>query len=225
MEINRRTEPSVEKGILRDNAVGINWLGPARSVKPIIIVTEEMDPPAISERPVPHVEVCSDPRQRILALYDEYRPRLFRYLRSMHIRDDLAEEVIQETFMRLTKEMISKRNDIANIQGWIVRVARNLAVDLLRKRNESVIVSNSVPFVLENCPDTASSPEELYSKKERTRKMETALCNLRPLHRQCFQMRVRGFGYKDIGVAIGISEQRAAFIVKQAAVHLAAACE
>jgi DNA-binding CsgD family transcriptional regulator len=65
----------------------------------------------------------------------------------------------------------------------------------------------------------------VYWKKERTKKMEAALTGLRPLQRQCLQLRIRGFGYKAIGVSIGISEQRAAFIVKQAAMYLAAACE
>ncbi|WP_263359826.1 RNA polymerase sigma factor [Acidicapsa ligni] len=225
MTINRRTEPSVQECVLSDNSVGITWLGSDRSARRVVFVTEEIDPPAATERPMDLIEAGCDPRQRILALYDEYRPKLFRYLRSMYIREDLVEEIIQETFMRLTKEMLTRESQVQHIEAWIVRVARNLGVDLLRKRHEIVIDSNSTPFVLENCPDSASSPEEVYSKKERTKKMEAALTGLRPLQRQCLQLRIQGFGYKAIGVSIGISEQRAAFIVKQATTYLAAACE
>jgi RNA polymerase sigma-70 factor (ECF subfamily) len=54
--------------------------------------------------------------------------------------------------------------------------------------------------------------------------MKSALEALKPKHRQCFEMRVQGFAYKDISLALGISEQRAAFVVKQVAVRLAAIC-
>jgi len=164
-----------------------------------------------------------NPRERILALYDEYRPRLFRYMRSMQLRRDSADEVIQETFMRLTMQLL-KENDIENVQGWIVRVAHNLAVDLLKKERGPVIAAESVTFVMENRVDPALSPEEAYSKKERSRRMSAALSSLKPLHRQCFQLRAQGFRYKDIGLTLGISQQRAAFIVKQVAVRLAAIC-
>jgi RNA polymerase sigma-70 factor (ECF subfamily) len=160
-------------------------------------------------------------RERILALYDEYRPRLFRYMRSMNLGRDVADEVIQETFMRLTAELL-KENQIENVQGWIVRVAHNLAVDLLKKQREPNLAAETATFVIENRVDPSLSPEEAYLMKERFSRMNTALSTLKPLHRQCFQLRAQDVCYKDIGHAVGISEQRAAFIVKQVAMRLAA---
>lgn len=169
-------------------------------------------------------EKCaSDPREKILALYDEFRPRLFRYMRSMNLGRDQADEVIQETFMRLTAELL-KENRIENIQGWIVRVAHNLAIDLLKKERGQVIASENAAFLIENRVDPALSPEDAYSKKEQSRRMKSALSALNPQHRQCFQMRAQGLRYRDIGLALGISEQRAAFVVRQVAVRLAAEC-
>ena len=168
-------------------------------------------------------ELTGDSRATILALYDEYRPRLFRYLGSMHVGRDAADEVIQETFMRLTAALL-RANEIGNIQGWVVRVAHNLAIDFL-KRRDPVMPTETAVFLIENRADPALSPEEAYCKKEQFRRVESALLTLKPLHRQCFQMRAHGFRYKDIGLALGISEQRAAFVVKQSAVRLAAICE
>jgi len=164
-----------------------------------------------------------DPRKAILALYDEFRPRLFRYMRSMRLGRDQADEVIQETFLRLTAEML-KETPIDNVEGWIVRVAHNLAIDLLKKEQGPVFASESAAFLIENRADPSLSPEAAYSEKERTRRMTSALSSLNPQHRQCFQMRAQGLRYRDIGQALGISEQRAAFVVKQAAVRLAAMC-
>jgi len=51
--------------------------------------------------------------------------------------------------------------------------------------------------------------------------MDEALKTLNPQQRQCFNMRVQGFRYKDIALALHISEQRAALVVKQVSVRLA----
>jgi RNA polymerase sigma-70 factor, ECF subfamily len=167
---------------------------------------------------------ATDPRERILAFYDEYRPRLYRYMRSMQLRRESADEVIQETFMRLTGILL-RGTEIENIGGWIVRVAHNLAIDVLKKERLGVMSSEGAAFAIENRVDTAMmSPEEAYASKEQNTKMEEALRSLKPQHRQCFQMRAQGLRYKEIGVALGISEQRAAFVVKQVAVRLAAIC-
>ena len=125
--------------------------------------------------------------------------------------------------MRLTMEIL-KDSNIQNVPGWIVRVSHNLTVDLLKKVREPITTDESVAFVIENRADTALSPEELYSKKEQSKRIKFALSTFKPLHRQCFQLRTEGFRYKDIAQAVGISEQRAAFIVTQVAVRLAAIC-
>ena len=44
-------------------------------------------------------QVKADPRGQIIRLYDEYRPRLFGYMRGLGLKQDEAEEVIQETFV------------------------------------------------------------------------------------------------------------------------------
>ena len=165
----------------------------------------------------------TDPRARVLVLYDEFRPRLFRYMRSMHLGQDQADEVIQETFMRLTVELL-KKNQIENVPGWIVRVAHNLAIDLLKREQGIAVATETITFLIGNRVDPSLNPEDAYVKKEQSRRMSTALSTLNPQHRQCFQMRAQGLRYRDIGLALGISEQRAAFVVKQVAVRLAAIC-
>jgi RNA polymerase sigma-70 factor (ECF subfamily) len=166
---------------------------------------------------------CKSREKVILALYDEYRPRLYRYMRSLQLGQDHADEIIQETFMRLTMELL-KECKFENVKGWIVRVAHNLAINVLKKERGAVVNEEVRTFLMENRADPALNPEEAYSKEEQSRLMKTVLSSLKPQHRQCFQMRAQGLPYKDIGLALGFSEQRAAFVVKQVAVHLAATC-
>lgn len=175
------------------------------------------------ERDIDQQTFSGNQEQQILALYREYRPRLFRYLHSLNLKRDPAEEVIQETFMRLTVEL-EKKGGMENVQGWVVRVAHNLAMKMRKDSTRDAVIRSDGRLALKNCADPGLSPEETYLKNERISRMETALSSFSALNRQCFHMRVQGFRYKDIAMALGISEQRVAFVVKQVAMRLAAIC-
>jgi RNA polymerase sigma-70 factor, ECF subfamily len=162
--------------------------------------------------------------EQIFALYNEYRPRLFGYLRSLRLKREEAEEVIQETFLELTTALV-RRSGIENVQGWIIRVAHHLAVDVIkRKERDAGRIRDVSAFEFDSFQDQKSSPEETLLNKEQQQQMVAALEQLGPLQRECFHMRAQGFRYKDIGSALGISTQRVALIVKQVTVRLAAIC-
>ena len=165
----------------------------------------------------------AEQRRQILELYDEFRPRLQRYIRSMNLRREQAEEIIQETFLRLTSELREGEDDIENVQGWIVRVTHNLVVDAIKKRERDMAHRVDLSAnELEAFVDTSEGPEETYRSKEQLLRIETALSTLNPQQRQCFKLRAQGIRYRDIAETLGISEQRAALVVKQVTVRLAA---
>jgi RNA polymerase sigma-70 factor, ECF subfamily len=174
------------------------------------------------EKDIAHREFSPDPYEQILALYKEYRPRLLGYMRSLYLKWDEAEEVIQETFMELTNAVMAGRA-IESMQGWVVNTAHHLAVDVIKKRvkNEDRF-RDTTEFEFDTVPDPAIGPEESYLRNEQRREIMMALSRFSPQQRQCFHMRAQGLRYKDIGLALGISEQRAALVVKQVIFRLAA---
>ncbi len=163
-------------------------------------------------------------RERILSLYEKSRPGLLRYLCSESLKRDQAEEVIQETFMRLTSELNAGK-EIQNEGGWAIRVAKNLAADAVKRTGkDSVRLTPLSMVVLATTVDPNRDPEELYLQKERSRRLEIAISKLNLQQQQCFRLRAAGYRYKDIGHALGISEQRAVVVVKQAALRIAEFC-
>jgi RNA polymerase sigma-70 factor, ECF subfamily len=174
------------------------------------------------QKDIDHREFHSEPYDDILALYREYRPKLFAYVRSLYLTRDEAEDVIQETFLRLTNKLLQKV-DIKNVQGWVVHASHDLAVDVLRRRDrDAQRFGTSAGFEFESLQDRTDGPEEVLFEKEQREAIETTLLKFNPRQRQCFYMRAEGLRYKDIGLALGISEQRAALIVKQVIVRLTA---
>lgn len=227
MDIADETEPSLGNTFHREAAR-------APKLAPPVIETEEQaervlrlfrdERGADEEDAIANQHFGDDPYEQVLALYKEYRPRLFGYLRSLYLGRDEAEEVIQEAFLGLTNKLL-KKVQIENVQGWIVHVAHDLAVDVIRRRDRDArLFHDAADFEFESVRDRRSSPDETLLEKERRRAIETTLDRFTPQQRQCFHMRAEGFRYKDIGLALGISEQRAALVVKQVIVRLVVLC-
>ena len=64
--------------------------------------------------------------------YEQYKTGIYRYALSILKDPNGAEDVLQETFLRLLSGKYVVREE--KIQAWLYRVARNYCYDLLRKR-------------------------------------------------------------------------------------------
>lgn len=222
MDITEESEPSVGDSLERATAKTHEFV-PEEHVERLLHLFHSSDTEKEEEDIAPQ-QLSIDPHGQIFALYEEYCPRLFGYLRSLHLKQEEAEEVIQETFTLLTTALLRKTN-IENVQGWIVRVSHHLAVDVIKQKERNANrIRDLSAFEFESVRDRASSPEENLLKQEQTRRIEDALKRCTPLQRQCFYMRAEGFRYKDIALALGISPQRAERVIKKVTVRLAAVC-
>jgi RNA polymerase sigma-70 factor (ECF subfamily) len=171
-------------------------------------------------------EVCpANQHKEVIRLYDDLRPSLYAYLSTLGLVASEAEEVIQEGFFRLVRDL-STGNEVRNLRGWLFRVAHNLAMDVYRAidRDGAVDAGDHSPLVKEQV-DPDPDPEEAYSQKEKRRRVNTAIQNLTCQQRDCLLLRSEGMSYCDIGMALGISTQRAAFLVQRSLARLADLCD
>jgi RNA polymerase sigma-70 factor (ECF subfamily) len=222
VDITDEAESRVGNNLEREKA-RVHEFVPDEHTERLLHLFRSSDTGKEEEDVAPH-QLSGDAHGQIFALYEEYCPRLFGYLRSLHMRQEEAEEVIQETFTLLTAALLQK-TDIENVQGWIVRVSHHLAVDVIKQKERNANrIRDLSAFEFESVRDRGSSPEENFLKQEQTQRIETALSRFTPLQRQCFYMRAEGFRYKDIALALGISPQRVERVVKKVTVRLAAVC-
>ena len=70
-------------------------------------------------------------------LVDAHSGPLFRYAFRMVGERDAAEDVVQESFLRLWRQAGRWRPD-APVRAWLFRVAGNLAIDTIRRRRHTV---------------------------------------------------------------------------------------
>lgn len=115
-------------------------------------------------------------------IYDEYRPRVFAFLLRMTRNRTLAEDLLDETWLRLVRHAPSLRPD-TRLGPWLFTVARNL---YWTYRRDSFVPDASVPELLTLWPSPAPwpSPFELAAASELERRVELALSTLSPQHRE-----------------------------------------
>lgn len=69
-------------------------------------------------------------------LFNEHKKHVFAIALSI-LRDfELSEDVLQEVYIKLFQQM--KENEISNAKAWLIRVTRNTAIDLYRKKRHEI---------------------------------------------------------------------------------------
>jgi RNA polymerase sigma-70 factor, ECF subfamily len=147
-------------------------------------------------------------RQRIVELYDELRVPLHAYLSCLGMSLDQAEDIIQESFLRLVRHRFQQGSS-DNLRAWLFRVAHNLSMDVHRFQRRWSSNSDEEPHVRERqSADPEPSPEQKVISKEHMKRFEDAFAQLTPKQRQCVLLRAEGFRYREIAHVLGISVQR-----------------
>lgn len=144
-------------------------------------------------------------QQNLQELYMTYSDDLYRYIYYM-VRDaTLAEDLVQETFIRAYRRMDTFRHE-SNIRTWLYTVARNATIDQLRKRS----ILSWIPLIHQrNIASDQPLPEELILKDERTRELYQALGQLKQNYREVLILRkIEELSTQETADILGWSEAK-----------------
>ncbi|WP_371920610.1 RNA polymerase sigma factor [Pseudomonas sp. S5D5] len=119
-------------------------------------------------------------RQAFETLYRTVSPRLHGVALRFMGRPDLAEEVLQEAFVRIWYNASRYEAHLAAPMTWMVNITRNLAIDQLRKRREQPLADGQQDALLDDGPSTF---EQLDSERE-ARALNRCLDTLDGMQRQ-----------------------------------------
>ena len=126
-------------------------------------------------------------------LIETYQHRLMRYLMFLTSKREVAEDLFQEVWIRVLRRG-SQYNGKARFDTWIFTIARNLVIDLSRKRTmasldemrEGSEESDSRPFeIVQEGP----SPLEQFQYRENASEVATVLLTLDPAYREVLTLR------------------------------------
>ena len=121
----------------------------------------------------------------------QYQHRLMRYLLFLTGDREMAEDLFQETWMRVLQRG-SQYNGAARFDTWLFTVARHLLIDMRRKRTmlslEELCSADGEEYKYQ-IPSDAPSPFDRYRSQEEAQKVAVALLTLDPLHREVLVLR------------------------------------
>lgn len=150
-------------------------------------------------------------------LYSRYAARLLGYIHSVVGSDEAAsDDLFQETFIRLWRErdrcLNNNSTQVANVGGWLFRVARNLSLNYLRSRS----YLTQLPSIFD---ETLAVPiEEAHAElfgeggDEETllKAINDVVETLPAALREVFVLReVNGMSYRETATIVGCTEEAA----------------
>ncbi|HKW02645.1 MAG TPA: RNA polymerase sigma factor [Vicinamibacterales bacterium] len=139
-------------------------------------------------------------------VHEAFHARLVTFLARLSRRRDVAEDLVEETWLRLVSQAVRLRPD-TRLGPWLFTVARNLYVSYCRSR---LLEESHAADLFGLWPDGAagSSPFEATAATEFERRLEAALASLPASSREVLLLvAVEGLRPAEAAVVCGIAPE------------------
>ena len=135
-------------------------------------------------------------------LYRRHRLAVYRYLRARTASDDAATELTAVTFERAFEAMPRYRQAGAGFLAWLLRIARNAAIDAGRRKSPIRLATDAPSSTGLN------DPEQIVIARETAAAIHAAVDRLPEVQREAVLLRYASrLTAREIGAVIGKSEQ------------------
>jgi RNA polymerase sigma-70 factor (ECF subfamily) len=126
-------------------------------------------------------------------LYDATSPKLFGFALRILIKGELAEEVLQESFISIWNNADSYQPALAAPLTWMTTIVRNKAFDALRRAgatgaNVEIDAETFDPAVMAALESSVSTPLEALQLSGDAKSLAQCLKRLEGLHRQAIAL-------------------------------------
>lgn len=119
-------------------------------------------------------------------IYEEYIGYIYSVIYQVVLNKEDAEDVTSEFFIKLWRLADTYQSRDGH-KAWIATIARNMAIDLLRKKKREVLVEDFVDSVSEN-----ASAEDVEGDVLSDMSLRAALDTLKPNEREIVNMKIMG---------------------------------
>jgi len=140
--------------------------------------------------------------QALAEIYDRYAQSIYRYAYRFVGDANLAEDLTSEVFLKLLQVLGTSRAPRTQLQGWLYRVARNLAIDWRTQQAKGVQFSLN-----EEVTPGGDSPVTRLEQRLLHQVLREAISKLAPSQQQVIVLRFgEGRKIREIGRLMGKSE-------------------
>jgi len=151
-------------------------------------------------------------------LYENFCDQVHRFFRRQRESEENVKELTQMTFLAVYKGLKGFRGD-SQFSTWLMKLARNVFHDEMDRRHadrrKATILSldeknqneseDATPLA-DKIADPSPDQLEVFSAKDRAKKLREAILELPPKMRQCLQLHMAEASGKEIANVMGITE-------------------
>ena len=135
-----------------------------------------------------------EPKGSIVQLFEAQESQLIRYAYGLVHRREVAEEIVQDAFLKLHKHW----GEVENPQAWIYRAVRNLAFNHLRKVKKEEVQAQVVDI-------SEGAPENRVEHMEAIGNMRLLMAELPDEEKQLVRLKYEeDLSYSEIAEKVGI---------------------
>ena len=141
-------------------------------------------------------------------LIKRHKLRIFNFIYSKVFNRDTAEDIFQETFIKVIKTL--KRglyNEEGKFLPWVMRIAHNLVIDFFRKNNRIPTFDNSEEFdIFQLIGDGNPSAEKAMIEEQVVEDLQNLILQLPDVQKEVLTMRLyKDMSFKEIAESTGVS--------------------
>ena len=137
------------------------------------------------------------------ALYDATSPKLFSVLMGMLKNESLAEDVLQDSFLKIWEKAETFKSSKSNAMTWMRTVTANTARDKLRALKVRHY-SDECGDYIENLESEVSTPEKEHLVAAELSRVLSAMKGLKAAQRECLMLSCyHGYSHAELAAKLG----------------------
>jgi RNA polymerase sigma-70 factor (ECF subfamily) len=168
-------------------------------------------------------EYVSGSEIAIEKLINRHQLRIFNYIKSKVLDRDTAEDIFQDTFIKVIKTLKSGvYNEEGKFLPWVMRIAHNLVIDFFRKSNRIPTIENNDEYDLfKFISDTTPNIERILFQDQLVKDLQNLILELPDDQKEVLTMRLyRDMSFKEIAENTNVSINTALGRMRYAIINL-----
>ena len=168
-------------------------------------------------------EYVSGSEIAIEKLINRHQLRIFNYIKSKVLDRDTAEDIFQDTFIKVIKTLKSGvYNEEGKFLPWVMRIAHNLVIDFFRKSNRIPTIENNDEYDLfKFISDTTPNIERILFQDQLVKDLQNLILELPDDQKEVLTMRLyRDMSFKEIAQNTNVSINTALGRMRYAIINL-----